>query len=170
MRIALSVVLSVVALFLECYALGQPMTPLGTNSYDLEVTVSRPGSRELSMLITIGTEEPFKLSATTGRQQTEIAGVVHLEQGKFLLDFRLSGPGGTSAANGYPLELGKAVGWKSYGGVVYRRVIFKLQKHEARFGSLTPTSSPNNPTAAKPAIGIACHAEARSRRFADWNR
>lgn len=170
MRIASSVVLSSAALFVECYALGQPPSLSGTNSYDLAVTVSHAGSRELSMLITIGTEEPFKLSATSGRQHAEISGILHLKQGKFLLDFTLIEPGGTSAASGYPLELGKLVGYKNYDGIVYRHVSFKLQRHEVLFGSFTPTRSPNHPTAANPAMMSRFHADGDWRRVADWKR
>jgi hypothetical protein len=133
MRIALSVVLSAAALFLECSALGQPRKSSATNSYDLDVTVSHIGSRELRMLITIGTEEPFKLSATSGRQQAEITGVLHFKEGKFLLDFTLVDPGGTTAASGYPLELGKLVGYKNYGSILFRHVTFKLERHKGAF-------------------------------------
>ena len=174
MGIALSVVLSAAVLLTGLCAQGQPAPSSQTNSFDLEVTVGHPGSREFGVRITIRTEESFKLIATTGERQAEISGLLHFrQQGKFMLDFTLveAGIGYTNtSSSGMILELDKPVRFSRIGGIVHTKIFVKLQRHESRFASLAPTYLPNYPTAANPVTTSRFHADGDSHRVADWNR
>jgi hypothetical protein len=98
------------------------------------------------MLTTIRNDRAFELSGTDGERQNKISGVLHVRDGKFLLDISVAEPGMTDTYNSLPLQIGKPWTGGPVASFVFMRVI-TLRRHEPRLqqSSARRTSTSSQP-------------------------
>ena len=105
-------------------------------SYNLEVSFMSPWNRDFTMLTTIRVGQPFEMVATNGRARNTVSGTLQPpKDGKYPIDLTvlefLDDKSNLKSMVKPELELGKAYGLASSGGIIHSFTVI-LRRHESR--------------------------------------